>query len=219
MVSSITTIRLFSQQAALNAFSGASENRVSGQSSSEGSLPSLADVLSSNDDDGGYEDTDLSALITSLQQTINGNFGGGEDDGAVDDMSSKAFMKALLDKLQGLKDNPDTSAMAEKMLEALEAGTLTVTDAANGEQITAWNISDSRQTFAEKTSVETSDWSNFLKDRLVRDTSGRFVRGEDSSFIEKATGASSYFGMVGDYYYYLSWTAPATETAAPTETV
>jgi hypothetical protein len=168
-------------------------------------------VLFSSGGDDDYEDDRIAALIASLQQTMNGNASDTADDGSVGDMSSKAFMKALQAKLDALKASPDSKAMAEAMQKALDAGTLKMTDAVAGNQITAWDITDGKQTSAGVT-VDKSDWTQFLKDRLTRDESGKFVRNADGSYIEKATGASSYFGMVGEAYYYISWTTPAATT-------
>src|SRR5690606_39631328 len=68
-VCSSDLVRIWSQQTALNAFKEASESRAAGQSSSDASGSSLADILyaGSNDDDG-YEDTSLATLIATLQR-------------------------------------------------------------------------------------------------------------------------------------------------------
>jgi hypothetical protein len=215
MVSSINSIRLWSSQAALSAFKDATDTTSSSLSSRGSSSSSLADIFySDKNDDNDYEDAQLTALIASLQQAMNGGKTDdtNADDGDAGDMSSKAFMKALRDKLEGLQDNPETKAMADKMLAALDAGTLTVTDAVNGEQVKAWDVTDSKQLSGAKTEVDKSDWTNYLKDILTRDSNGKFVRANDGSYIEKATGASGFFGMVGEAYYYLSWTTPAATT-------
>jgi hypothetical protein len=213
MVSSINSIRLWSSQAALNAFKDTADTSTSSRLAAGGSSgSSLADIFySSNDDDSDYEDTQLEAMIAQLQQAMNG---GKADDtdvdaGDVGDMSSKAFMTALRQKLEGLQDNPDTKAMADKMLAALDAGTLTVTDAVNGEQVKAWDTTDSKQLSGAKTEVEKDDWSSYLKGILTRDENGKFVRTAEGSYIEKTGGANGFFGMVGEAYYYLSWTTPA----------
>lgn len=218
MVSSINSVRIWSSQTALNAFKDVSDNRTPGNSASGSSSSSLADMLFSSSGGDDYEDDRIAALIASLQQTLNGN-APDTDDGSVGDMSSKAFMKALQEKLDALKASPDSKAMAEAMQKALEAGTLTMTDAVAGDQITAWDITDGKQTSAGITSVDKSDWTQFLKDKLTRDESGKFVRNADGSYIEKATGASSYFGMVGEAYYYISWTTPAATTKPAAGTV
>ena len=238
MVSINTNVRLFAQQAALNAFRDPSSDGTNSSTSSDSSSMSLADYLftddSSNSDDGGFDDTQLSALIAQLQQSTNGTEDDTQDDGSVDDISSKAFMKAVLDKIDSLKNNPDTAAMADKMKQALEAGTMTITNSEAGEQIAAYDPNATTQPAAtqagsgqtgddktgddqnppEPTTIATTDWSSYLKNLLARDTNGTFIRNGDSSYIEKASGASSYFGMVGDAYYYISWKTPSADGSA-----
>lgn len=216
MVSDVTSIRLWSQQAALKAFKEVSGDGSTKTSSSGDSSLSLADILlADDDDDGAYEDTNLSNLIASLQQqAADGIAAEDEGEGSIDDISSTAFMKSLREKLEALKNDPTTSGMADAMLQALDAGTLTVTNAVTGEQIEAWDTSDAEADPQEKTSTDKTDWSTFLKRNATRDSEGRYVRNEDSS-LKGQSGASAYFGMIGDIYYYLSWTAPAASTDAP----
>jgi hypothetical protein len=222
MVSSINSVRIWTQQAALKAFNEASIEKDNAASGS--SLGSLADMLYAGDSqDDDEDDTALSSLITRLQQqAMNGGVAPTEEvDGSVEDISSDAFMKALQQKIDALAESPDTKAMAEAMQTALEAGTLTVTDIVAGERITGRDLSekDARPGTAaaadaepsgDITPVETSDWSTYLREHLQRDPYGKYVRNEDTSHIDRVSGASSYFGMVGDTYYYLSWTAPKT---------
>ncbi|MFN7023158.1 MAG: hypothetical protein ACK4QP_01255 [Pseudorhizobium sp.] len=213
MISSLTTVRLWSQQAALNAFKEASEGRGSATSASGMANQSLSDFLSIGTDDA-KEDTGLSALIASLQrQAMMGGASSVVPDaseGSQDDMSSKAFMRTVQEKLESLKKNPDTSVMADSMLKALKAGTLSITDTVAGEQIKAWDVSDKTQKPTQQAAVEKDNWTAFLKEHLERESNGTYVRNPDSSHKEKGTGASGYFGMIGERYYYLSWT-----TAAP----
>jgi hypothetical protein len=221
MVSSIDSMRLWSQQAALKAFKEVDQGTTSNSSTSDGSSMSLADYFYSQDnaDDDG-EDSKLSALIASLQQqamTGGATETDTEDDGSVDDMSSKAFMKAVQDKIDALKNSPDTAAMAETMQEALDSGNLTITDVVAGQQITGWNVADDG-TPTTPTDTDISDWSSYLKQHLLRDDNGRYVRNGDSSHQDKTTGASSYFGMIGETYYYLSWTKAVTTTASSSTT-
>jgi len=217
MVSDVMSVRLWSQQAALKAFKDVSGDSASGSSSSSDSSLSLADILfpDDGDDDDGYDDTSLSNLIASLQQQAADEIAAEDaSEGSVDDISSTAFMKSLREKLEALKNDPTTGAMADAMLQALDAGALTVTNAVTGEQILAWDASDTEAGPQEKTATDKADWSTFLKQHAERDSEGRYVRNEDSSLKEK-TGASAYFGMIGDTYYYLSWTVPAASADAP----
>ncbi|WJH39511.1 hypothetical protein N7E02_22310 [Aliirhizobium terrae] len=232
MVSSINSVRVWTQQIALKAFNEALSEKDSGTSSS--SLGSLADMLYASSDHDDEDDTALSSLITRLQQQAmtGGAEAADEIGGSVEDISSDAFMKALQQKIDALATSPDTKAMAEAMQAALEAGTLIVTDVVAGEQISGRDVSDKkdstdktassdRPSFADKTTaaeetetsqditaVETSDWSAYLRDHLKRDPYGKYVRSDNGSHIDKVSGASSYFGMIGDTYYYLSWTTP-----------
>jgi hypothetical protein len=219
MVSSINSVRVWTQQVALKAFNEAANERSGGSSGSGGSL---VDQLYAGISDDGDDDTALSSLLSTLrQQAMTGGSAETEpDDGSVDDMSSDAFMKVLQQKIDALAANPDTKAMAETMQAALEAGTLTVTDAVEGSRIVGRALPEKGDASAEKAStpvtplatdietVEKSDWSSFLKDHLQRDAYGKYVRNDDTSHKDKVTGASSYFGMIDDTYYYLSWTAP-----------
>lgn len=226
MVSSINSVRIWTQQTALKAFNETSSD--SGKDISRSSVASLADMLYA--DVGGAdedEDTDLSNLIASLQQQAMTGGAGTEvvDDGAVDDIASNAFMKALQQKIEGLAASGDTKVMAEAMLAALSDGRLTVTDAEAGERIVGRDVTakadaagtastaDTPET-SEIASVTISDWSTYLRDHLLRDPYGKYVRNDDSSHRDKLTGASSYFGMIGETYYYLSWTS---EKASATE--
>ncbi|MNL62206.1 hypothetical protein D3C87_1862080 [compost metagenome] len=97
--------------------------------------------------------------------------------------------------------------MAETMQAALGDGRLTVTDVVTGEQVIARDVAGGDTTSGEIIQVATSEWSSFLRDTLLRESYGRFVRNQDSSHIDKASGASSYFGMIGETHYYLTWTA------------
>jgi hypothetical protein len=218
MVSSISSVRVWTQQVALKAFNEAAAERTGGAHS--GSPGSLADAFSGSTGDDG-EDTALSRLIASLQQQAmtGGATAPVHDDGSVEDISSDAFMKALQQRIDALKASPDTKAMADTMQAALEAGALTITDVVAGEQFVGRDLSP-KENPADKTatserdpsrdirSVDTSDWSTFLKEHLQRDPYGKYVRNDDSSHKDKVSGASSYFGMIGDTYYYLSWTQP-----------
>lgn len=207
MISSINASRAWPQQAGFKAFNDTSGNPDNPSPGS--SIASLYHLFQSDsseeDDDYGYEG-ELSSQFGSLQQAMDVNGADQDADGAVDDMSSKAFMKALQQKLDMLKSSADTSAMAETMQAAFQAGRLTVTDVVSGEQIVARDVTDTDTKPGEITAVATSEWSSFLRDNLLRDPQGRYVRNEDSSHIDKASGANSYFGMIAETHYYLTWT-------------
>lgn len=211
MVSSINSVRVWTQQAALKAFNEASNDKGQGAASSP--LGSLAGMLYSSERHDEEDDTALSSLITRLQQQAmtGGSEAAEEPSGSVEDISSDAFMTVLQQKIDALAASPDTKAMAEAMQAALEAGTLTVTDVVAGEQITGRDLSEkstgsgktastdanapvgntSAVDDADITPVETSDWSTYLRDHLKRDPYGKYIRNDDTSHIDKVSGASS----------------------------
>lgn len=219
MVSEITTVRLWSQQTALKAFK---EYAGPDGGASSASQSASAGIFFSSNRGDDTDDGSLASLIASLQAqaAAAGNPAEAAQDGRVEDIGSNAFMKALGSKLEELKASSATSAMAEAMRAALEAGTLTVTNAVAGEAISARSPSNKDTAASEKTSVARSDWTSFLKEHLARDGNGLYQRNADSSHRDRVTGSSAYFGMIGDTYYYLSWPAkaasqPATEAAVP----
>lgn len=129
------------------------------------------------------------------------------------DIQTASFMAGMKSRLKSMASEGDQRA--REMLSALEAGTLTVTDAEAGRTIAAWDVSKSAEKgttskTAEATGV--SDWTSFLKARLTRGTGATFQLSASGAYIDKVTGENSYFGKIGERYVYLSW--PASETAA-----
>lgn len=210
MISSISSSQVWPQQVMFKAFSDTSGNPDNPAPGS--SIASLSRLFYSEtadeDDDYGYEN-ELSSQFGSLSRTATGNHDGQDSDGSIGDISSSAFMKALQQKLDTLKACEDTSAMAGTMQSALAAGRLIITDVVAGQQIVARDAGNGDRTSSEITAVSTSEWSSFLRDTLLRDSYGRYVRSDDFSHIDKTSGASSYFGMIGETNYYLSWTSGA----------
>jgi hypothetical protein len=192
MISSISSSRIWPQQVVFKAFndtSGNPDNPTPGSSAASLSRLFYSEAAD-EDEDYGYEN-ELSSQFGSMQRTATENSADRYTDGAIDDISSNAFMKALQQKLDLLKANEDTSAMAETMQAALGDGRLTVTDVVTGEQVIARDVAGGDTTSGEIIQVATSEWSSFLRDTLLRDSYGRFVRNQDSSHIDKASGASS----------------------------
>jgi hypothetical protein len=207
----------------------------SSSTDSTSSYSSLADLFSSSSDDDSDDDASIfSALITQVKQQIAALQGtSGSDgtsgtasaaDGSTDDVSSNAFMSTLKQKIEALQKSPDTKDMGDSMMKALDNGTLTVTDAASGQEITAWDPDNSDAATSSATSIDQTDWSTYLKEHLARDSDGRYSRNADDSQVDKVSGDSSYFGMINDNYYYLSWTgasgdaSTAATTTSSTET-
>lgn len=208
MTYDVASVRLWSAQTAQRIFTEVAEGRNSSTSSDTSGGGSLADLLFAESEEAESEDdSKLAALIASLRrQAETGTVAAAEaDEGTVDDLSSIAFMKALREKLETLRESESTSAMATAMLQAVAQGTLTVTNAASGEEITAWDAYSETATPTQAKAIEVTDWTSYLKEHLERDNTGRYERNADSSHKDKLTGASSYFGMIGETHYYLSW--------------
>jgi hypothetical protein len=154
------------------------------------------------DEDYGYE-IELSSQFGSLPRAETANGVDLSTDGSIEDMTSKTFMKALQQKLDTLKASEDMSAMAKTMQQALKASRLSVTDVVAGDLVSARDVANGGTVPGKIAKVTTSERSSFLRDNLLRDSYGRYVRNDDGDHIDKAIGASAYFGRIGNTRYYL----------------
>lgn len=209
MVSSIDTVRLWSAQTAIRVFKETEQQQETGRQSLASTILSSYGIDSDEDTSTTYSLADLLATDTSADGTDEAS-----EQTISTDIGSQSFMTGLKDRLQELEQAPATRAQAKAMLSALDEGRLTVTDAEGAETVTAWDATKTDATENTPSATPQAEWSGFLKQHLQRDGSGKYVRNEDRSYIDKTTGDSAYFGMIGDKYYYLSWTASTTETAA-----
>ncbi|WFU09371.1 hypothetical protein QA646_00430 [Rhizobium sp. CB3090] len=209
MVSALTTTRLLSSQMALQLL----QSPDASQDSS--SAPLLGDSSSS----------DLSSLPSqsqaSLTSMLNGLSANQTDSSSTSqsdpDMTSSSFMDLLKQNLQDAVKSEGKGGQAQAMLDALDNGTLTVSDPTKGVSIQAWDVdADTEQGTTSKTgdTIPTSDWNDFLKAHLERGSDGTFVKNSDGSFVDKTTGNEAYFGQVGSQYYYITWPSVASDTSA-----
>jgi hypothetical protein len=204
MVSSIDTVRLWSMQTAIRVFKETSPQTDSGQSSLASRIMSSYGMDNDNGDDA--DTYSLADILTGGTQS--GADAAVQEPAVSPDIETASFMAGLKAKLTDLDAAPETRAQAAAMLEALDAGTLKVTDALNGREITAWDVEAKDAVPQTATSTDTNDWSTFLREHLARASGGTYQRNADQSHIDRATGKSAYFGMIGEQYYYLTWTAP-----------
>ncbi len=123
-----------------------------------------------------------------------------------DDIRTASFMTGLKDRLQEMTRTGD-AVKAKEMLSALEDGTLVVTDAPSGRQVTAY-LPDEESTDRDGGSVAVSDWSNFLKSNLSRERTGGYQLTDSGAHVDRTTGKSASFITVGGIYVYLTWPAP-----------
>lgn len=217
MVTSIDSVRLTSAQIFMRVLK---ENAPNASGSDSGSLGnSLADFLTSDDSSGSQSD-DAEIYNASLMQLLNGSGITGQTDesattvGADDKVDTDAFMKALKAKLEDMKATADGKDKAEAMLAALKDGKLTITDAATGTKITAWDPEDATaKAAAEKTrqTVATQGWTEFLKANLAR-SRATYQHAENGAYIDTTGKNNAFFGTIGDKYAYISWPAATAAT-------
>ncbi|MDL2399134.1 hypothetical protein [Rhizobium mayense] len=199
MVSALTTTRLLASQMALQLLQ-----------TPDPSQDSSSDPLL-----GSSSGSDLSNLPSqsqaSLTNMLNGLSANQTDNTAAQpdpDLTSSSFMDLLKQNLQDAVKSEGTGGQAQAMLDALDNGTLTVSDPTKGASIKAWDVNAaSEQGMTSKTAdtIPTSDWNDFLKAHLERGSDGTFVKNTDGSFVDKTTGSEAYFGQVGSQYYYITW--------------
>lgn len=215
MVSSINSAQLASTQIFLKVLR---EEKQTTGGSSAGNDDYYSSALNRLMRDYGQDDdTETQTYDTSLLRAIGAADGVDESieeqKPVSDDIQTASFMKALKEKLEEMKSSGDGALKAKEMLAALEAGTLTVTDAANGRQIKAWDAEEEKGDRTADT-VSRSDWSSFLKTQLSRDKSGSYELTKSGAHIDKATGQSASFVSVEGTYAYVTWPATTTATTA-----
>lgn len=197
MVSSVSNIRLQTAQIALQTIKGGSSESSSGGTTDHdySSLPSQT----------------RSALSVMLDKINAGKAGSTDTSGntiASTDITTASFMALLRQNMTAAAEAKGEGSQEAAMLAAFKKGQLTVTDPTQGVSIKAWDVTDPKEADVDQkkgTAIETSDWNEFLRDHLQRDSHGRLVRSENGSFIEKGTGNEVYFGQVGTQNYYITW--------------
>lgn len=128
------------------------------------------------------------------------------------DITQASFMTSLKATLEELSKDPSKATQAKAMLEALAAGTLTVSDPTEGARIKAWDVeADKTTTSKPATEITTTGWSDFLKDHLKRDGSA-YAKTTGGAYVDSISGDNAFFGNVGSRYYYLTWPQPKTGT-------
>jgi len=128
------------------------------------------------------------------------------------DITQASFMTSLKATLEELSKDPSKATQAKAMLEALAAGTLTVSDPTEGAKIKAWDVeADKTTTSKPATEITTTGWSDFLKDHLKRDGSA-YAKTTGGAYVDSISGDNAFFGNVGSRYYYLTWPQSKTGT-------
>lgn len=215
MVSSINSAQLASTQIFLRVLK---EEKQANAGSSSGNDDYYASALNSlmrdyDQDDDTQSETYDTSLLRAIGAAGGADVSSEEAAPISDDIQTASFMTGLKAKLEEMKSSGDGALKAKEMLAALEAGTLTVTDAVNGRTIKAWDAEDEK---ADRTAEQTSrsDWSSFLKTQLSRDKSGGYELTKAGAHIDKATGQSASFVTVDGTYFYATWPATTADSAA-----
>lgn len=205
MVSSIDlSTRLTATRLALRAIKEQEDNSTATSSSTR---TSLLDSYGLDTSSSSSTNTRLTQLLAQYSQTSSEDQQTDDTDTQLSsgDITKADFMKELKETLEELTRDPDRVSQAKAMLEALTAGTLTVSDPAEGAQIKAWDVdSDTETTSKPATDITETGWSDFLKDHLKRDGSA-YARGDTGAYIDAISGENAFFGSVGSRYYYLTW--------------
>ncbi|WP_137133565.1 hypothetical protein [Rhizobium sp. FKY42] len=206
MVSSVDNVRQWSTQTMLkvmkqtdqeqNATSGSFASRLLGDygidSSDDATDSGTYDLLNRIAD---QQDNDASSVETLKQP---------------DSVMSPDFAAFIKQQLEAMKKEPGKAEQADSMLKALEAGTLTVADAAEGKSVQLV-APDKVSTQENKvTDLTSKDWGSFLRDHLTRENGGMFSRNKDGSYIDRQSGQNAFYGSLGDKSYYLTWPSSTT---------
>ncbi|MDO3441583.1 hypothetical protein [Agrobacterium sp. V1] len=203
MVSSVDlSTRLTATRLALKAIKEQDDNSTAtSSSSSRAALPGAYGV-----DTSSSTNTRLTQLLAQYAQTAGVETQTETTPQASSgDITQAGFMKDLKAMLEDLSKDPDKASQAKAMLEALAAGTLTVSDPSEGAQIKAWDVkADSKTTSKPATEIATTGWSDFLKDHLKRDGSA-YSKSASGAYVDRISGDNAFFGSVGSRYYYLTW--------------
>lgn len=206
MVSSIDlSTRLTATRLALKAIKEQEDNSTATSSST--TRTSLLDSYGLDTSSSSSTNTRLTQLLAQYAQTESEDTQTDDTDTQLSsgDITKADFMRELKETLEELTKDPDKASQAKAMLEALTAGTLTVSDPAEGAQIKAWDVaSDTETTSRPATDIAMTGWSDFLKDHLKRDGSA-YARSETGAYVDTVSGDNAFFGSVGSRYYYLTW--------------
>lgn len=209
MTSSIDSTRLQTSQIFMKVMK--EEKKASGDTSDEYYSASIDNLqrLYGQDDDSTDADTYSPSLLSTLSESGDSTTDLPAE--TSDDIQTSTFMTSLKRKLEEMQSSADGALKAKEMLAALEDGTLTITDAPAGLQLTAWDP-DGAEGDKTATQIATSDWSSYLKSSLGREKTGGYALTESGAHIDKTTGNNASFFSVDDLYVYATWPTEGAST-------
>lgn len=212
MVNNINSLRLHNTQLALRTLRSANETNEDTSRTSRSSSLLVGGSLGAS-----HANNKLSVLLEGLSRT-NGTTKATTPQAApkvADDVTSSDFMTAFAAKLKASVNDPVSGQQSKAMLDALNKGTLSISDPTKGVSIDGWNPDDKNSKAAKPEKIEKDNWNDFLKDHLKRSDKGTFVRTSDGSYLDKPTGQNAFFGSLNGKYYYVTWPTDATTTTKP----
>lgn len=146
----------------------------------------------------------LSIILQALHNQGDGTIAGDAQQHPTESIGSKDFMTKLKSRLTDGGSDPMTYVNDQEMLKALKDGTLSVTNPATGETVTAYDPAGTNS--APKTDKgDAKAWNKFLDEHLKRDANGNFAKSADGSYIDAKTGQNAYFGKIDGNHYYFTW--------------
>lgn len=206
MVSSVDNVRQWSTLTMLKVMKQTDQE----QNATSGSLASrlLSDYgIDSSDDSTDSGTYDLLNRIADQQDDAASSTDTVKQPDSVTSADFAAFIKQQLEEM---KKEPGKASQADAMLNALEAGTLTVADAAEGKSVQLVAPSKVSTQEIKVTDLTSKDWGSFLRDHLTRENGGIFSRNDDGSYIDRQSGQNAFYGSLGDKSYYLTWPSSTT---------
>lgn len=199
MISAIALARSYSTRLAL----GVLQNNSSTETNTSPTSRLLGSLGFDSSGSTRLNSKTLSIILQALQN--QGDAAGDQtQQHTTGSIGSKDFMAKLKAQLSDGGSEPMSYVNNREMLKALKDGTLTVTNPATGETVTAYEPNSSSHA-SKPDKGDPKAWNKFLDEHLKRDEKGSFVKSADGSYVDAKTGQNAYFEKVDGSYYYFTW--------------
>jgi len=201
MISAIALARSYSARLAL----GVLQNKSDPETNTSPASKLLSSLNLSDSTSTRLDSKTLSIILQALQNQSGGSAAGdGTQQPLTTSIGSKDFMTKLKSRLTDGGSDPVSYVNNQEMLKALKDGTLSVTNPATGETVTAYDPSGAKGT-AKPDKGDAKAWNKFLDEHLKKDANGSFAKSADGSYIDAKTGQNAYFDKIDGSYYYFTW--------------
>lgn len=201
MISALALTRSYSARLAL----GVLKNDSPPEANSSPASKLLTSLGFSDSSSTRLDSKTLAIIMQALQNQGDGvTAGGNTQPHTTGTIGSKDFMAKLKEQLTNGGSSPMSYVNNQAMLKALKDGTLTVTNPATGEAVTAYEPEGNKPA-TKPDKADPKAWNKFLDEHLKRDANGNFVKSADGSYIDAKTGQNAYFDKIDGNYYYFTW--------------